>query len=336
MKPLVVHLSLLGVASLSALSIWTRDEEAESAKAVAVEVWGGAADSVELVTYDSNQKKVRLEPRKDGLGRWYVARVESEEAPFAHPPVPGAPTPPASPAKRTAQVFVGVKEADELVQKLARLSAVRAIGKLEPSRLADFGLDKPDGTLKVKIAGKEHVLTIGGQPPGGGERYAKYAATGEVFAIPNDVTQALSFPDSRLMERELHGFDAADVRRITLSRGGKKRELVRVEGKQDAWADAATPTKPDETVVNWMTKLGRIRVTDYVEKPSPLPRPEDLVVRVDYFAGSKNLGFLELFRVGGTDKAGEYLARTEYGRWYAKVLNSAADQVATDTPALIK
>ena len=263
------------------------------------------------------------------------------------PPLPassaldgGAPMPLASaapakaePPKRTTETFIAVKEADDFVKKLAPLMALRSIGKIDAKRAEEYGLDKPEGTLKVKIGGKEYALTVGGPTPGGGERYAKYASSGEVFAIPSELTQVLMFADTRLMERALHGFAPEEVESIKIGRGPKSRSLTRVTGKRDAWADAATPAKADETLGNWLKKLERVQVTEYVEKPAALPRPEELVVRVDYSAKSKSLGFLELYKVAGKD---EYLARTEYGRWYTKVVPSAAEQVGPNLSTLLK
>jgi len=351
MKSIILHVGALAVSSALALSVWLRDEEADQPKSTAVEVWGGRPETVESIAFESSSRKGRVEPRKDALGRWYVTRFERiQEQPAdphtqpsapqssAAPSASAAPAPPPAPKpppKISTETFVSVKEAEELVKKLAPLMALRSVGKIDPKQASDFGLDKPDGTLKVKIAGKEHVLTVGGQTPGGGERYAKYAASGEVFAIPGELTQALVYADSRLMERDLHAFATDEVEKLKISKGGKSRNLVRVAGKQNAWADAATPTKADETLSNWLTKLERVRITDYVEKPSTAPRPEHLVVRVDYSSKSKELGYLELYKVPG-EKDPEYLARTEYGRWYTKVVPSAAEQVDRDLGSILK
>jgi hypothetical protein len=229
--------------------------------------------------------------------------------------------------------FVGVKAAGELVEKLAKFSAVRALGKVDAGRAAEFGLDKPEGTLKIKIAGKEHVLTIGANTPGATERYAKYGASGEVFAISGDILQSLQFADSRLMERDFHAFELEEVTRIRVTRGGKSRELLRLAGKKDAWADAATPTKADESFGNWMTKLARVRITDYVEAPAKLPAGPS--VRVEYFVGERNAGFLELYEVSG-EPGKEYLGKSEHTRWFAKVLGSAAEQAVQDAATLFR
>lgn len=338
MKSLLFHGALLAVASVVSLGVWTRDEEGDAPKTATVEVWGGSPEAVESVSYETKQRKVRLEKRTDEAGRWYVARFEKQdEAPFVHPPIDGAPTPPPPPpGPRQTQTFVAVKAADVLVQSLAPLQALRAVGKVAPARAAEFGLDKPEGTLRLRIGGKEQVLTVGAPTPGGGERYAKYAASGEVFAISSELTDTLVAADTRLMERDLHGFSEDEVTRVRLLKGGKQRELVRVADKKDAWADAATPTKADETLVNWMTKLSRVRVTEYVEKPTSPLSPDAAVIRVEYLAGSRPLGYLELYKQPGQQGASDYLARTEYVRWPAKVLASAAEQVDRDLASVLK
>lgn len=337
MKSLLFHGALLAVASVVSLGVWTRDEEGDAPESAMVEVWGGSPEAVESVSYETKQRKVRLEKRTDEAGRWYVARFEKQdEAPFVHPPIDGAPTPPTPPAQRQTQSFVAVKAADELVKGLAPLQALRAVGKVAPARAAEFGLDKPEGTLRLRIGGKEQVLTVGGPTPGGGERYAKYAASGDVFAISSELTDTLVAADTRLMERDLHGFSEDEVTRVRLLKGGKQRELVRVVDKKDAWADAATPTKADETLVNWMTKLSRMRVTEYVEKPATPLSPDAAVIRVEYLAGSRPLGYLELFKQAGEQATSDYLARTEHVRWPVKVLASAAEQVDRDLASVLK
>ena len=338
LKGQLLHLGLLGVAGVLAVSVWTRDETAQvTGKPTDVEVWPGSPDSVTALSFESPTRKVRLEPKKDALGRWYVGNVEKDEPSFVTPP-PGAggagSAPAANPPKHSSVQFVGVKAADELIKSLAPLHALRAVGKVEGTRAEEFGLDKPEGTLKLTVGGKPQTLLIGGTTPGGSERYARLGS-GEVYAISGDIVQNLQFAEARLAERDLQPFKPEEATRVKVSRGGKSRELVRVPEKNEGWADGSTPAKLDETAGNWMTKLGRLHVQDWAEKPSAPVGPDNLVVRVEYFAGSKPLGSLELYRVPG-EKGNEYLARSEYGRWLARVVTSAAEQVDQDSASLVK
>jgi len=157
LKGQVLHLGVLGVATVLALGVWTRDDDAQSGtKSTQVEVWAGEPDSVTTLSFESNTRKVRIEPKKDALGRWYVGTVDKDE-PSAPKPGPhgagGAPADDAAPApaKHTTLRFVGVKAADELLKSLAPLRALRAVGKIEGNRAEEFGFDKPEGTLLPEL-----------------------------------------------------------------------------------------------------------------------------------------------------------------------------------------
>jgi hypothetical protein len=338
MKPLLLHVGALVVASAAALAIWTKDDSvSKEVAAASVEVWEGEPDALEVISFEATNRKVRLEAKKDEQGRYYVASVEKEtsKSPPRHPAVDGGPAEPAELQKvRETQRFIAVKQAEELVKKLAPLSAMRTVGKIEGNRAEEFGLDKPDGTLKVKIAGKEHALLIGGST-GGQERYAKLLSTGVVYAVPGDIAQSMLSAESKLIERELHAFQEGDVSRVKISKSGKSREASRPPEKKDGWADPQNPGKLDETIGNYMTKVGRLKVSEYVEKPAAPIRPEDMVVRIDYYDGSRAVGFVEVYKVAG-EKGSEFLARTEHGRWYVKVPSTAAEQLEQDLSGILK
>jgi len=339
MKPLVLHGGLLVVAAGLAYSVWNKDAPAPEKQQAMVDVWAGSQASFTKLSFEGKTRKVRLEGQKDALGYYYVTTVDKEEAPppDPHAGVPNAPLKPTDgkEVKKETTRFVSVKAGETLVKALAPLQAVRAVGKVEANRNEEFGLDKPEGTLKVTIDGKEHVLIIGGTTPGGSERYARYQNSGEVFAISGDIAQSLMFGDSRLPERELHGFKNDEVSKVRLQKAGKTRELVRVKDKNEGWGDPSAPTKQDETAGNWMSKLGRLRGSDFVEKPSKPLRPEDAIVRVEYFDGGKSIGFVELYKLPG-EKGNDYLARTEWDRWYVKVPATTAEQIEQDLGSVLK
>lgn len=344
-RSLGVHLGVLGVAAALAVHVWTKDEKPRLEKGDQVEVWGGKPDDVKEISFESEKRRVQLEARKDSRGRWYVGTVDKTLE--VKPPRPtgdaGAPAPPPPVTeKRETTRFVSVDQADKLVESLAPLTAYRAVGKIEDARAEEFGLAKPEGTLRIKLDGKERTLVIGGTTPGGADRYARLE-NGEVYAIPGSIAQSLMFAESRLIERELHGFEPEEVTRARIVKGGDAREVVRLEDKKEGWAAATSPGVLDETVGNWMTKLGRLRVMQYTETPPAPVTPESVVVRVEYFDKSSELGFIELVKLPPKAPApdpakakGQYLVKTENTRWYAEVLGSTAEQVEQDLASIFK
>jgi hypothetical protein len=336
MKGLLPHVAAFAFATALALFVWSRGDKAgDSGAAQKVEVWSGSKERVERIRYESPQRTVTLEARKDATGPYYVGAVDKDETPKPRPaPDAGAP-PPETPGKRVTTRFIGVKEAGELADKLAPLMAVRQIGPLASGQAEEFGFDKPEGTLKVKLGGAEQTLVIGGTTPGGQERYAKREPGGMVFAVSGDIVQTLTGAESRLLERDLHGFPDSDVTRLRITKNGKTREAVTLADKKGAWADAAAPAKLDETLGNFVGKVGRLHVTEYVETPAPPLTPESALMRIEYFGGTKSLGFLELYKTPG-EKGNDYFVRTEYGRWFVKVLATAGEQVEQDVGSIVK
>lgn len=352
-KGITFHGSVLVVASALAFWVWTRQEKPTDQAVGDVVVWDGSAKDVQTIAFDAEDRKVRLEARRDALGAWYVGSVERDvpTGPPPRPPQPGAAPPPKPPTKHESLRFVAVKDAGKLAEGLAPLHALRRIGKIDTKRAAEFGFDKLQGTLKVKLRGQEHVLEFGGTAPGAMDRYVREKGTGEAYAIPGDLASQIMYADSRLVERNAHDWEMKDITRIHIEKAGKSRDLVPVEGKPDSWADPLTPAKVDETAGNWMSKLDRLHVQDYVEQPAAPLNAGNQVVRVEYFVKTKSVGYFEVYKQPASkddnrsddkpeskdEKPGfDYLAKTEFTRWPFKVFKSSAEQVEQDLGSILK
>ena len=344
---LILHVVLLGVAGALAVRVLTKGETPAGA-AEQVEVWGGSPSALKSLTFESKNNRVTLEARKDSLGRWYVGTVEkTNEAPAAGADA-GAPlassmsagdagAPGAKPVKKTETThFVAIKEGEKLAESIAPLMAMRALGKVPAAQVPEFGLDKPEGTLRVVFNDKTRTLTVGGLTPGGSDRYARNPDTGEAYAVSGDFVRSLMFADSRLIARELHDFEPDEVTRAVITRAKSSRELVRMTGKKSGWADAKTPDKLDETAGNWMNKVERLTATQYMEQVGVPVLPEYHVLKIEYFNGSKSVGFLELIKIPDAKSNAGYIAKTEYTRWYAQVMKSSAEQIETDANSVLK
>jgi hypothetical protein len=187
----------------------------------------------------------------------------------------------------------------------------------------------------VTIRGAERKLVLGGPTPGGGDRYARDPASGEVYAIKGDIYRDLESADSRLIERDLHEWKDVDVARAKVLGGGKARELTRggAEGKK-FWADPASAEQNDESAGNWMSKLDRLRPTEYVPAP---PDSKEIVARIEYAGQDGEIGYLELVKgPPGSSGKPDYFIVTERTRLYGKVPASLAEQVEQDVGAVVK
>lgn len=322
-RAIALHAGLLVVAAGTATWAWTRDKTAQPALPSEVTLWSGRGADVDHITWEAKTRRVVLTGKSDKEGRWYEGVVEREAA-----TADGG-----APSKSTA-TFVSVTSGGKLADGLATLKAVRSLGRLEGNRAEEYGLATPEGTITVRVGGAEHKLLVGAQAPGGIDRYVLDPARGEAFAIKADPVRDLEAAETRLLERDLHGWKENDVASAKIVASGRSREVVRGgEGGKRFWADPTAREKADETVVNWMQKLDRVRINDYVEKA---PDARTTVVRVEYAGGSGPLGFVELARVKNEGGKDEWYMTSERARLWGKVTASLAEQVAADLDGIVK
>lgn len=343
LRSLLTHAGVLAGAAAFALTVWSREDVKRPESEATVQVWPGTAEAVERIEYESDKTKARIERREDKAGRYYVVEVD-KMVESAAPPPPAESDPdsesdgdldagaPGGRSEHKVVRLVSVEGANTLVDLLAPLKALRAVGRVAPGRAAEFGLDKPEGKLKVKVGGTTRELVVGGMTPGGADRYAQLTASGVVYAISGQILRMLQHADARLIERELHRFESGQLKRVRISSPGGSRELVELAG--EGWARAGSPSTKDETAGNWMTKLNGLSVTEYVET---LPQGAERVLRVEFFGSSASAGYLDLYKVSEPNaKAPKYYARSERTRWYGQVLQSAADQLEQDLATLMR
>ena len=326
----LVHLAVLAVSAAAAIGMWTRDKEPKAQGDVTV--WSGRAADVERFTYESKTRKVDLAAKSDAVGRYFVGTAE-REAPAAGPePDGGAPVPA---APRTTTTVVSVGGADKLATALAPLKALRALGRIGDDRAAEFGLAEPEGTVSFKVSGAEHKLLLGSTTPGGGDRYVKDPASGEVYVVKGEPLRSLESAESSLVERELHKWKDGDVTALKILAGGKTRSLVRGgEGAKKVWADAAKPGENDETLGNWMSKVDRLRPIEFAAAP---PEGREPVVRLEYADEKGAVGFVEVVKTKATEAGkSDYYLQTERTRLFAKVSASLGEQLEQDLGSAVK
>ncbi len=164
-QPLIAHAVVLGISAALAFSVWSHvDDKKKPVMATSVEVWGGTPDALESIAFESTKRSVKIEPKKDGTGRWFVVDVEKDD-PVSRPHQPDEPPGPndkdkkdeedePTETKHESSRFVSVKSTEDVAQKVVPLVALRAVGRIEGTREEEFGLDKPEGTLTVKVAAR--------------------------------------------------------------------------------------------------------------------------------------------------------------------------------------
>ena len=333
-RSIFVHAGLAVTSAVIAIGVWTRDKQPKALVQSDVTIWQGKPKDVESIVYDGKKKRVELTSKKDDLGRWFVGSVEKEKAAPRPAPDAGAPEPAAG--EKVVTGIVSITPAEKLLDVLAPLKAIRAVGQLPADREAEFGFTEPEGTLTVKLGGAERKLLFGGPTPGGSDRYVRDPANGEVYVVKGQVFRDVDTAESALMERDLHEWKDAEVAAAKIIAGGKNRTVVR--GSTEAkrfWADEASKETADETIGNWMSKVDRLRPSEYQQAA---PDPRETVVRIEYTgSGGTALGWLEVVR-GPTGDSGkpQYFVLSERTRIHGKVTGSVGEQVEQDVASIVK
>jgi hypothetical protein len=316
-RALVVHFALLGVAAGAAIFVWTRDKKA-AVVVTNVTVWNGRAADVERVGFESKTKSVSLESRKDAQGRWFF----------------GTQTTPATDAGAPKTVtFASVGSGEKLAEALAPLKGLREVGKIGDDRAAEFGVKEPDGTLTVRLAGKERKLAFGARTVGGGDRYVRDEATGIVYVVKGDVTRDIETGEGSLAERDWHAFKDADIESLKVLAHGKTREVLHRGSDQNRiWSDPSDPDKPDETASNWISKVERLRPNEYLD---PQPSAAEPILRIEYRARGAQGAFLEIAKLPASPKP-DFIVKTERTRLWTKVNATMGEQVEQDLGSVVK
>ncbi len=335
-RSLGLHLGILAIASALGARAWLVEDDSKDADAT-ISVWQADADGVERVEFSSEHSKLSLEAKSDAAGRYFVGELDREKkkspaSPHAQPPEPEE-TSDEEPEREQVR-FVSVKEGTELAESLAKLSAKRSLGKLDAARESEFGFgDEEAARLAVVIGGQRRELVVGDNTPGGSDVYAK-TGEGDVFVIDGQITRDLQAAEARLMERSYASWEPDDVASARVKAEGGSRKLKRSE-EQKFWADEQSPEEKDETASNWMEKLERLRIVEYVEHVQGTLRP---LFAVEFFgADGTQLGSVEVgARPTPEGDKEEYLVRSPHTRWWGRVLSSSAEQLSQDISSLVQ
>lgn len=347
-KQLGVHFALF--IGASALAWVAASHPKDDKKPLEVDLWSAKPTDIKRVHYKSIKREVEIAPQHDARGAFWVGKVTkigNASLPPTSPPAPPAadgaatvvaPEPaPAAPPTTEVEQFIGVKEASELFEQLAKLRAVRSLGQVNAERLTEFGLTSEEtAELTIDVAGTPHTMILGGRTPGGGDVYAQDKQSGAVYVIGGDLAKDIELADNRLMERELLTTpEEKEVGKVVLSHGDKSRPVVHSTEHPSSWTDEAAPADKNETLTNWMKKFERLRATGYVEgEPAGL---EPLVVAKFSAQSGEALGEVALAKQtlpGETQP--RYLARSPQTRWWAVVLSSTGSELAADLPSVFE
>lgn len=243
----------------------------------------------------------------------------------------------ALPKLRKESHFVGNKATEELMKTLAKLPAIRALGRIGKEKLDEFGLSDAKKTLKITEGKNTRVFKVGKRTHGNMDYYLQDVSDERVYVVRPRALQDLSYAEYRLMERNLHTFDSTEFDRVQISTKEKKVALQqhnRHKPSKATYSRLGGSGKAESHFKSWMQKLSRLRALEYPTPASPL-RGLVPVAKVQFYFGQKSLGVTELLvHQQGISGPADYYARSETTRVPVKVSKSIVKELERDLPAL--
>ncbi len=169
--------------------------------------------------------------------------------------------------KTRTRRFAGNAAFDTALEGLARFEALRSLGRVEPELLQEMGLAAPK--RRMALTGRtELVFELGERTPGARDFYARRPGEAEVFLIPGAPINDFETPAGRYMQRKLRVAPLADVASIELRAGEESRVLLhqnRLSATDSYWAFSDAPDTPSEALGNYVDKLEKLSVSEYLE-----------------------------------------------------------------------
>lgn len=336
-----IYAILLVIAVGLSWSSW-RTEEVETK--TSVDVFDPGA-SIRTIRWEGekNVAELMIEGKGDERAVWVKAgRKERLPAPEGDDDdSAGAPTEPPEPAYGEAKIteFPGNEQAVTLVDSFSPLKALRQFGALGAETLAEMGLDEPSATLHIEGASRSITLDVGSKAYGSSDTYVKDQAGGTVYLISSKVVGPLRGAESRLVERNLFAFEAADVAAVTVVGATGGEAVATHEGRHDKdnafWADPADASTVDTARDALLGKVFQLRASTWLPVDERIADGDvDPLLSVAFSGDAGPLGRLEVARAVDVEKSRgdepvyDYYARAERtrGQW-VKVSRSTGTEL---------
>jgi hypothetical protein len=317
-KGLIAHAVLAVGGLVLAYVVWTDDGRGDGRAQVTV--WDCDADAVSRVRLDGARHEVTLERRGKGSeAHWWVVHTSRPEK--------GEPT---------TKQFTASEQVSKYMEGLAPLRASREVGQLDDETLEQVGLHEPKDRLTVTCGGKDRTFLAGENAFGSGDRYLRDARGGTVYLADSALVRDLESAQARLMQRKLHTFEWNRIQHLHVDGYGEQKTLLqrnRHDPTQAEWVDAREPDRRNELYGNWLNRLRRLSVVEYLD-PDQEPGGEGVDVQpvaTLQFRDKKDdvVDELQLVRTVADD-AVEYHARTGATRSWVRLPRSLAREIAQD------
>jgi hypothetical protein len=338
-RSVAVQGSLAALGLVAAYVTWQREPERAPGEVVVIDA---PKNDVTRIRYEDEQNILVVERTKESVGGEPGIALHVEEKPRQEQPAKqGDPMPPPVPPSTPPRDVRGNGDAVKLADRFAPLVSPRAFGVLDAKKLPELGFDDVKRRLEVVVRGETRKYDVGvALHAQNNESFLRDQRDQRIYLMPRGLLGELS-NGKRLVDPRLHLFDSKEFDRIVVSAGGKKRELLhqgRDNFSTEGYASVKTPDKRDQMAKNWHDSLWRTFPMEVLGK-GEVPKKGTLkpALRVDYFEKGKNVGWIEIARLEGSESASSGESSQNLDLLYARSEHTvgwthlhAPDQLVTD------
>jgi hypothetical protein len=323
MRRALVHGALLVVTLIIAFFTWTGEDSAR-ADEDSVVVWDHDVSQLAGVSYRSAHRTVEMERRGAGAEEYlWATQTDSVRAP--------APDTTARPTTQVTEYPVG-EAGENMLEELARLRIARDLGEASDEKRVTYGISDTMPVVTVRLRnGAEHVLAVGKEILGGGNRYVHDVERNRIYVLPIGLVRPLEVGGEMLRLMKYQDFEPDDVASVTVRAGTVERTMRRTSQgapPQPVWT-APGADRPDPAFGNFMEQVDRLFASRFVSDLSPDTLQP--VMRVDYLdERGAAIGFVELFRTPSPQGTSTYYMRTGRTIVLGEVYAPIAERVAQD------
>jgi hypothetical protein len=152
----------------------------------------------------------------------------------------------------------------ELLAELTPFRVEKQIGEAGKVNLADFGLDKPNGSFEVHYGeGKVFTLLMGKRSFQSPTTFVLNKDKNLVLLVQRKLMSMLEKPKARMAMSKPYSFAEDDVSRAYVQQDGKEWRFFRKsQGAQKIWYPEAKDAA-SEAFRNWIDKVLKLRVEGY-------------------------------------------------------------------------
>lgn len=350
MKAVVVHFVLATLGLGAAYRVWSAPEGAEETDDASVVVVDCEPKDLASIQLTTEQGTFLIEKKTaDGDAFWWGVVTRTPEKGDA-----------------SSESFAVSSKIDEYFKVAAPMRAVRNLGEVDGELAKEIELADAKTQFALTCGDKSHTFDVGIAASGSADRYLRKQGGGPVYLVKRELIEKIERADSQLMQRQLTDHEDRDVENLVVKALGAEAKLLhhnRLDSKKAEWVDAAKPDQRNELYGNWLSRVGRLSISEYLapeqkpgdeKKNQPTPsvptQPDAGAPSTDAVSpqsdaltsiatlryldeNGKLLGEVELARVG-EDKA-DYYARSSATRAWVRVLNSVGRQVEGDLPMIV-